>query len=265
MFIPDYITSTSYSTMPLLTALLLGLMTIISPCPFCSNIAAIGYIGKDVDSKYKVILNGIMYVLGKMFAYTVLCLVFIFGAQIEGIQHFFETYGEPILGPFMILCGLFIWIGGHHERHHQHNHEEGHGLSSRFSKLTSRKHNVPSWLWSFFLGIVFSMAFCPYSGVLFFGMLVPLTMAQPIVWSWLMPVVFGLGTGVPVIIVAWLLSYSVASIGKINHKIQQIEVWFRRVCALLFIGIGIYLCIGIFGAHHHDHTELLTSSYVFSL
>ncbi len=268
MFFQDYITSTLASTMPLLTALLLGLMTIISPCPFCSNIAAISFIGKDVDSKRKVLLNGLMYVLGKVVAYTALCAVFIFGAQIEGIQHFFETYGEPLLGPFMIICGLFILIGGHHEQHHQHEHEgeeHHHGLSGRFARITEREHRVPNWLWSFVLGIVFSMAFCPYSGVLYFGMLVPLTMAQPVVWSWAMPVVFALGTGIPVIVIAWLLSYSVATIGKINHNIQHFEVWFRRICAVLFIGMGIYLCIGIFGSHHHHEHEHPNFSYVISL
>lgn len=202
-----------------------------------------------------------MYVFGKVAAYTTLCLVFIFGAQIDGIQHFFETYGEPLLGPFMIVCGLFILIGGHHEGHHQHDEKHQHGLSSRFAHFTERKRNIPNWLWAFVLGIVFSMAFCPYSGVLFFGMLVPLTMAQPIAWSWTMPVVFGLGTGIPVIVIAWLLSYSIAGIGKINHNIQHFEVWFRRICALLFIGIGIYMCISIFGAHHHHHTDTLTYLY----
>lgn len=252
--------------MPLLTALLLGLMTIFSPCPFCSNITAIGFIGKDVRNRRKVLLNGLMYVLGKVSAYTVLSLVFVLGAQIEGIQHFFETYGEPVLGPFLILCGLFMLIGGHHEHHHDHEHN--HGLTHRMERLSARRRRLPEWLWAFVLGVVFSLAFCPYSGVMFFGMLVPLTMAQPLAWSWLMPVLFGLGTGLPVIVVAWLLSYSVMGIGKVNNNIRQFEVWLRRGCAVLFIGMGIYLCVTIFGGaheheHHHEHmgTECCTEHH----
>lgn len=241
------------STMPLLTALLLGLMTTISPCPFCSNLAAIGYIAKDIDQKHTALLNGILYALGKIVAYSLLSLIFILGAQIEGVQHFFETYGEPILGPFLILCGLFILIGGHHEQQHEHNHEHNHGLQGRLNQLAKRGAKVPSWIWSFLLGILFSLAFCPYSGVLFFGMLIPLTMAQPLVWSWTMPIAFGVGTGLPVIIIAWLLAYSVMGIGKINHNIQRFEIWFRRICALLFIGLGIYVCVSIFSGHHHHH------------
>lgn len=240
------------STMPLLTAFLLGLMTIFSPCPFCSNITAIGFIGKDVSNRRAVLLNGFMYVVGKMVVYTVLSLIFLLGAQIEGVQHFFETYGEPVLGPFLIVCGLFMLIGGHHEQHHDHEHN--HGLAHKIEHLATTSYRVPDWLWAFVLGVVFSLAFCPYSGVMFFGMLVPLTMAQPLAWSWLMPVLFGLGTGLPVIIIAWILSYSMMGIGKLNNRIRQIEVWLRTVCAVLFIGMGIYLCVAIFGGHHHhDH------------
>lgn len=254
MLFQNFLTDTS--TMPLLTALLLGLMTIISPCPFCSNIAAIGYISKDIDNKRNVLLNGIMYALGKVFAYTALSLVFIFGAQVDSIRHFFETYGEPVLGPFLIVCGLFILIGGHHE--HNHEHEHNHGLMGKLKQFARRGSNVPGWIWSFVLGVTFSLAFCPYSGVLYFGMLIPLTMAQPVIWSWSMPVMFGIGTGVPVVIIAWLLSYSVMGIGKINRHIQHFEIWFRRICALLFIGMGIYLCISIFGGHHHHKHTVAT-------
>lgn len=250
----DFLTNTS--TMPLLTALLLGLMTIISPCPFCTNIAAVGYIGKDINNTKKVLYNGIMFICGKVFAYTALSMIFILGAQTEHIRHFFETYGEPALGPFLILCGLFILIGG--KREHNHTHEHNHGVFGKFQQCLHKRNNIPDWIWSFILGIVFSMAFCPYSGVLFFGMLMPLTMTQPILWSWTMPVMFGLGTGLPVLAIAWLLSYSIMGIGKINHRIQHFEIWFRRLCALLFIGIGIYLCISIFGGHHHhEHTAIV--------
>ncbi len=242
------------STMPLLTAFLLGLMTIISPCPFCSNITAIGYISKDLSARQRILFNGVMYASGKVVAYTALSLIFLLGAQIERVQHFFETYGEPALGPFLILCGLFMLIGGQHEQQHdhEHNHNLRESLNARLKVsplMGGRKGG--SYHGSFILGIVFSLAFCPYTGVMYFGMLIPLTMAQPLAWSWLMPILFGIGTGLPVLVIAWLLAYSVMGIGKINNNIQKFEICFRRLCALLFVGMGIYLCIHIFGTHHH--------------
>ncbi len=243
--------------MPLLTAFLLGLMTIFSPCPFCSNLTAIGYISKDVTNPRLTLLNGVMYALGKVSIYTALSFIFILGAQIEGIQTFFETYGEPILGPFLIVCGLFMLIGGYREQHHKHEHNHEH--TSRIPQTASR---IPAWIWSFVLGVLFSLAFCPYSGVMYFGMLIPMTMSLPLTWSWLMPIIYGLGTGLPVIIIAWLLAYSVMGIGRINQNIKVFELWLRRLCAVLFIGIGIYLCVSIFGGHHdhsthehHNHTH----------
>ena len=233
-------------TMPLLTAFLLGLMTIISPCPFCSNLTAVGYISKDMSSRRRVVLNGVMYALGKVIAYTALSLLFIGGAQAEPVQRFFEHYGEPALGPFLIVCGLFMLIGGHHERNDEHEHN--HGLGHR---LAGKGGNTPDWLWSLVLGIVFSLAFCPYSGVLYFGMLIPMTMAQPVAWSWMMPVLYGLGTGLPVVLIAWLLAYSVVGVGRLNERIRHFELWLRRICAGLFILTGIALCIWLLVGHHH--------------
>lgn len=234
------------STFPVFTAFILGLMMTISPCPFCSNITAIGFIGKDVKNKRTVLLNGLLYTLGKVVAYWLLSLVFLLGANVLNVQHFFEKYGEPILGPFLILCGIFM-LGVFQFHHHDHDHEH----RSWMDRIVE-KSEAGSWKWAFILGVVFSLAFCPYSAVLYFGMLIPLAIAEPA--GFLLPVVFGIGTGLPVIIIAWILAYSVAGIGKITNKVQVIEIWFRRICALLFIGMGIYLCVEIFSDHHsHNH------------
>lgn len=235
--------------MPILSAFLLGLMTIVSPCPFCSNITALGFISKDMSNPRHVLLNGAMYALGKVITYLALSVFFILGAQVEGIQHFLERWGEPILGPFLIVCGLFMLIGGNRESHHEHEHN--HGLQTKMAQLGSKNSKLPSWLWSLVLGVLFSLAFCPYSGVMYFGVLIPLTVAQPVVWNWLMPIAYGIGTGLPVLVIAYLLSYSMVGMGKINQRIKHFEIWLRVICALIFIGVGIWLCISIFGVHHH--------------
>lgn len=234
------------STFPILTAFILGLMTTISPCPFCTNITAIGFISKDVESKRTVLLNGLMYAVGKVVAYWGLSLIFILGANILHIQHFFETYGEPAMGPFLILCGIFMLDIFKFQHHHHHG-------NGGFSNRIIEKSKAGSSWWAFLLGVVFSLAFCPYSGVLYFGMLIPLTLAEPM--GFLLPVSFGIATGLPVILIAFFVAYSVAGIGKFTNKIQSFEVWFRRVCALLFIAMGIYLCISVFTGHDHAHNH----------
>ena len=59
------------SSTPVLTAFLLGLLTAISPCPLATNIAAIGYIGKDIEDRRRVFLSGLLYTAGRIVAYTV--------------------------------------------------------------------------------------------------------------------------------------------------------------------------------------------------
>ncbi|MCQ2334775.1 MAG: sulfite exporter TauE/SafE family protein [Paludibacteraceae bacterium] len=260
------------STYPLLSALLLGLLTMISPCPFCSDVTAISFLSKNISQKQALFTNCLSYVLGKCFSYTLLALVFIMGGQIHAIRHFFEEYGEPALGPFLICVGIAIALFGWHESHHDHNlshdsdehksgkheqHEHSHEhaphiLISKLSSVNLKPLSGP--VASFILGAVFALAFCPYSGLLYFGTLIPLTMLQPVSWSWLMPICFGLGDALPVIIIAILLSRGIAGIGKINGRLQVLETWLRRICVVLFIGMGLWLSISIFSGHHtHDH------------
>lgn len=259
----DFILHTA--SFPLLTAFLLGFLTMISPCPFCSDVTAISYLSRNVSNRRAIFGGAVCYVLGKCFSYTLLALVFILGAQTDGIRHFFEHYGEPALGPFLILMGLLIMLFAWHESHHDHasgsksehggHHEHApHKLITAISKVNLKplSGNVAS----FILGAVFALAFCPYSGLLYFGTLIPLTMMQPMSWSWLMPILFGFGDALPVMILALLISRGMAGIGRINGNLQNVEKWLRRICIVLFIGMGIYMSVSIFGGHHHhDHYD----------
>ena len=280
----------SLSTLPLLTAFLLGVMTMISPCPFCSDVTAIAFLSKNVRSRRAIFWNGMCYVLGKCFSYLLLALVFIFGAQIEGVREAFEHYGEPVLGPFLIVVGALIWWIGYREsqhshenaakaggeeglrevqngtEHHHHEHHHEHAPHRLIRKLSeSDRPWLQGGLGSFILGVVFALAFCPYSGLLYFGTLIPLTLLQPATWSWMMPVCFGLGDALPVLAIALLISYNIRTMGTINGNLQKLEVWLRRICVAVFVGFGLYLTISVFSGHHHHehignepvHTELV--------
>jgi len=230
-FLHNFLANSSF---PLFTAFLLGLMTTISPCPLCTNVTAIGFLSKDIKNKQQIIINGLMYVLGKIVAFTALASVFVFGGSVLPTQHFFETYGEMLLGPFLIVGGLFML-----EFFKFHKHTSDHHSSESFSDRIIHKSKAGSIKWSFILGVVFSLAFCPYSGVLFFGGLVPLTLADSA--GLFLAVVFALGAGLPVIVISWILAYSFASVGNFYNKIQVFEVWFRRITAVIFILVGIYV------------------------
>jgi cytochrome c biogenesis protein CcdA len=229
----DFLTSLlENSTMPWLSAFLLGLMTAISPCPLATNITAVGFIGKDIENRNRVFLNGVLYTLGRAISYTVIALIIYFGADQFKFSGFFQLYGEKIIGPLLIIIGLLML----------------NAIKIKFpgvSSLTSKMENKTKWgyLDVLLLGMVFALAFCPYSGVLYFGMLIPMTVASAS--GLYLPVVFALATGIPVIIFAWLLAFSIGSIAGVYNKIKNFEIWFRRSIAVLFIGVGVYYSIHI--------------------
>ena len=221
------------STTPALTAFLLGLLTAVSPCPLATNIAAIGFIGRNVESRRRIFLNGLLYTLGRIIAYTVLGIVLILilreGASLFGIQKFIGRYGELVLGPALLLIGLFMLFGSRLRLPSFGFSGNGEGLA--------RKGGFGALL----LGMLFAMAFCPTSGVLYFGMLIP--MSATAAAGYLLLVLFAVATALPVLIVAWILAFSVQRIGSFYGRMQTVQKWLNRIVGGIFVGIGIYYCI----------------------
>jgi cytochrome c-type biogenesis protein len=221
------------STMPWVTAMILGLMTAISPCPLATNITAVGFISKDIENRHTVFLNGILYTLGRAISYFGIAFILFLGVDQLKFSGFFQQYGEKIIGPLLLIIGLFML---------DVLKIKFPGLSGLTSGMERKKR------WGYFdvilLGIVFALAFCPYSGVLYFGMLIPMTISSAS--GLFLPVIFAIATGIPVIILSWILAYAVSGLGTAYNKIKSFEIWFRRVIAVLFIMVGIYYIIRVY-------------------
>lgn len=219
--------------LPFLTAFILGLMTAISPCPLATNITAIAFIGKDIENKHRVFINGIVYTLGRAITYTFLGLIFYFGASQFHISSFVQQWGEKLLGPLLIIIGIFMldFI------------KISFPSVGVLSKKVEEKSKSSFW-GVLLLGIVFALAFCPYSGVLFFGMLIPISVTSAS--GLYLPLIFALGTGLPVIIFAWFIAYTVGEVGVVFNQVKRVEKVFRRFVSIVFIAVGIYYCIVYF-------------------
>ena len=241
------------SQVPVITAFLLGLLTALSPCPLATNVTAVAYIARSCmdgnenngNARRRVLWSGILYTLGRTLAYTILGALLIFiirqGADTFGLQQVISEWGELILGPALVIIGLFMLFG---DRLHlpkfsltpspciSHDCESPKGEGSY-------KGNMGSLL----LGIIFAMAFCPTSGLLYFGMLIP--MSAEATAGYLLPLVFAIATALPVLIVAWLLAYSINSLSTFMSKVTLLQLWFNRIVAVLFIGVGAYYCYTI--------------------
>ncbi|NWJ51245.1 MAG: sulfite exporter TauE/SafE family protein [Bacteroidetes bacterium] len=229
-FLRTVLENSQYS---LITAFILGLMTAISPCALATNITAIGFISRDIENQRRVFISGLIYTLGRAISYTSLGIILFFGASQMKISLIFQGWGEKLIGPILIFIGLFmldiikIKLPGIS------------GLSDRIGEKSKKSY------WStLLLGMIFAMAFCPYSGVFFFVMLIPMTVAST--GGLFLPFIFAIGTGLPVIIFAWLLAYAIGNVGSVYNKIKTFELWFRRIMAILFLIIGIYYIIKVY-------------------
>lgn len=216
----------SYS-IPLLSAFLLGLLSSISPCTLAANITAIAYVSKDIKTIKGILLSGLFYTLGRAISYTLLGALVYFGISSFSVSRIFESWGLMALGPILIFIGLIM-------------------LNVFKINLTSknRLESVKIWLagkgylGSMLLGMLLALAFCPYSGVLFFGILIPLTITSS--EGLLLPSMFALGTGVPVLLFAFLIAFSMQRVGRTFNVLQRAEKIIRFVIALTFLIIGIY-------------------------
>lgn len=218
------------STVPVVTAFLLGLLTAISPCPLATNIAAVGYISKDIENRRRIFRNGLLYTLGRVLAYTLLGAVLIAllreGASVFSIQKTLGRWGDMIIAPALVLIGLFMLFG------HRLNLPKF-GFSGGGERIGQRG----GW-GALLLGVLFSLAFCPTSGIFFFGMLIPMSASET--GGYLLPALFAVATGLPVVIVAWILAYSVAGLGAFYNRVQSVQKWLMRVVACVFVALGIY-------------------------
>lgn len=212
-------------------AIWLGILTSISPCPLATNIAAISYIGRRVDKPRQVLATGLLYTLGRTVAYLFLGIVLVTSLlSAPNLSHWLQKYMPMILGPILILVGMVL-LG-----------LIGQGLTGFVSSEGIRRRAERMGIWGAgLLGFVFALSFCPVSAAIFFGSLLPLAVsAQSAV---LYPLLYGVGTALPVVFFSIVIASSAYSLARIFDRVMQFEVWARRITGILFIGVGIYFSV----------------------
>ncbi|MBL7064318.1 MAG: sulfite exporter TauE/SafE family protein [Anaerolineae bacterium] len=221
------------------TALWLGILTSISPCPLATNIAAVSFVGRRVGRPRQVLLAGVLYTLGRSLTYLALGMLLV-GSILSApqISHVLQEYMNKIIGPILILVGMFLL-------EMLQINLSGPGISEVMQR------RVETWgVWGAgVLGIFFALSFCPVSTALFFGSLIPMAIMRGS--GVLLPSLYGVGTGLPVFVFALLIALGTRSVGKVFDKLAQIECWARRFTGIIFIVIGIYYSLAhIFGVFY---------------
>jgi len=210
------------------SALWLGILTSISPCPLATNIAAVSFLSKKIAHPAMVFISGLAYTIGRIVAYVLLSwLISNSLLGIPQVAQFLQKYMAIALGPFLIITGLFLW--------------EVFTLKLPGITLSQRHQNklvesgAPGAL---LLGFIFALAFCPVSAALFFGSLIPLALNSKS--GTLLPFIYGIGTGLPVLLFAVAIALGVTSLSRWFNRITKLEYYTRRITGGIFILVGLY-------------------------
>lgn len=210
------------------SALWLGILTSISPCPLASNVAAISFLSKRITHPVLVFISGLAYTLGRMLSYAVLGWIIISSfLSVPQVAQFLQKYMGKALGPVLIITGFILL--------------EIITIRLPAAPLSQKHRNklAESGAWgAFLLGFIFALAFCPISAALFFGSLIPLAISSKN--GIVLPFIYGIGTGLPVFIFAVAIALGLTSLSRWFHKITQLEYYTRKITGAIFIIVGLY-------------------------
>lgn len=213
------------------TALWLGLLTSISPCPLATNIAAVSFIGRQVSDRRRAVAGAVAYVLGRSVAYALVGALLVVGIlSTPGVSAFLSRHMNQVLGPILVLIGGYLldllsfgWSF----------HLGNEGLRQRAAKS--------GLVGAFGLGALFALSFCPISAALFFGSLLPLAVKQGSVIG--LPVLYGVGTGLPVLGAALVLAFGLGAMGSILERVERVQKIAQRVTGAVFVAVGVYYTV----------------------
>ncbi|MBK7644647.1 MAG: sulfite exporter TauE/SafE family protein [Planctomycetes bacterium] len=213
------------------TALWLGLLTSISPCPLATNVAALGYLARFTSSRRAQVFAGLLYTLGRALAYTLVGGLIAWGLlSAPALSGFLERHMNQLLGPFLVLVGMVL-LGLLP------------GLPSfgQLSPALQKRIAGRGLAGSGLLGFLFALAFCPVSAALFFGSLLPLALQQDS--AWLLPALYGIGSAAPVLVFGLALVFGREFAGRLFRGTQSLDRWLMPASGWLLVGLGAYLCL----------------------
>ena len=215
----------------LASALWLGILTSISPCPLATNIAAISFISRKVNSPGYILLTGVLYTIGRSVAYVALAVLLVGSVLcVPSVAQWLQQYMHKLLGPILIVVAIMLLDMLSFST-------KGNGLG-QWCQQRAEKFGLAG---AFLLGVIFALSFCPVSAALFFGSLIPLSIEHSS--GVVLPLVYGVGTAIPVFGFGMVMAVGANSLAKAFNKVTQFEVWARRITGVVFVVVGVYFTL----------------------
>lgn len=217
---------------PLVSALLFGLIGATAPCQLSTNVAALAYLSRRVEEPRRMWGQTAAFIAGKVTVYLLI------GGMVVGLGLQFgqltqtavpvAVIARRVLGPLLVIVGLLM-LGLLSSRL---------SFGGRFSgwleaKARGRQGLLPAYL----MGVAFSFTFCPTLFWLFFGLTIPLAIASP--GGVFFPGVFAVGTAVPVLFLAAMLASGTVNVRGFVRRFKAADAWIQRVVGAVFVLIGM--------------------------
>ena len=94
---------------PIISALLFGLLGATSPCQLTTSASALAYVAGNASDRRVVAGRAVAYVIGKVLVYMIVGIaVILAGRQLAQSSIPFIVLARKALGPLMILLGLYL-------------------------------------------------------------------------------------------------------------------------------------------------------------
>ena len=209
---------------PYLAVIMLGVVVSVCPCTIAANLSALTCMLRKRNDSFAISVGS--YLLARMIAYVVVGELFVYCIrQVEITASAFAWIGK-MAGPLFVVIGVFLLDIFHI-----------HGFENRCVIWMNRLFDgIYSPKRSFLLGLLLAFAFCPYSAGIYFGMMVP--MAYKAEYGFFIPILFAVGSVLPLIFVAWVMYKGLDANRGVWTKFQNFEYWFRKILAVIFIVTG---------------------------
>ncbi|MCM1311332.1 MAG: sulfite exporter TauE/SafE family protein [Roseburia sp.] len=221
---------TQSAELPLLAALLLGVLVAVNPCQLAINVSALTYMSRKTEEKSKLMLKGAVYVTGRILTYTLLGWGLIYatskGMDVDFLRLLLSR-GEDFLPYVLLLVGAFLLFRVFFHRHK-------HGSGCHHSGQAIRRSGP---FGEFFLGMVLALAFCPESAIFYFGMMIPLAVSSPVGYA--IPFLFAIAAAVPVLLISWGISSAVTGARNLEYRVERVQLALNLITGIIFILIGI--------------------------
>ncbi|MBA2276399.1 MAG: sulfite exporter TauE/SafE family protein [Chloroflexia bacterium] len=213
---------------PLVSALLLGLIGAAAPCQLTQSVGMLAFLG-HADAGRPRWGATFAYIGGKALVYTVLGAIAVtVGASLSQTSIPVFVAARKTLGPLMIIVGL-IMVGVLHLRW-----MPAFELTARFRTAARRRASEAPFL----LDVAFGFSFCPTLFALFFGLLIPFALAQP--EGMLYPALFALGTALPLVALVGLLSVAGGSVRRYAGQIGRGQRVVALLAGILLVLAGLH-------------------------